>query len=116
MNSILNLTVKQLRKAADLQERIEALQDKMQQVLGPPAPTEAPAARGRKKRKLSRKGLANIRAGVRKRMKARARGAAQPATVAVKRRRKISAAGRRALSAAAKARWARVKAAGKSRL
>jgi hypothetical protein len=58
---------------------------------------------------MSAQGLANIRAGVAKRMAAQGKAVQKP-------KRKVSAAGRAALSAAAKARWAKVKKAGKSRL
>jgi hypothetical protein len=139
------LSPKQLRKAADIQEKIQSLQEELGQLLGgetstPAQPTEAPRkykfsaymrAKMRKaqqarwarikgtapsvkpvkkaKRKLSAKGLANIRAGVAKRMAAQGKAVQKP-------KRKFSAAGRAALSAAAKARWAKAKKAGKSRL
>jgi hypothetical protein len=135
MNSITNLTPRQLRQAADIQERIQGLQKELGQILGTIAattPVEAPkrrtmSAAGRRaiaaaakarwakikgrggKRNLSAQGLANIRAGVAKRMAAQRK--------AVKKvKRKFSAAGLAALSAAAKARWAKAKSAGKSRL
>ena len=70
-------------------------------------------ARGpRRKRRLSAKGLANIRAGVAKRMAARA-GAA-PAESPNK--RNFSSEGRARLSALAKARWAKARKAGRSTL
>jgi hypothetical protein len=141
---MINITPTQLRKAADLQERIQALQEELGQLLGGFSPAETAAieapkkrkvsAAGRarmraaqiarwakikgtaaatpapkKKRKLSPQGLANIRAGVAKRMAAQGRPVQTP-------KRKFSAAGRAALSAAAKARWAKAKAAGKTRL
>jgi hypothetical protein len=143
--TMINATPQQLRKAADIQEKIQSLQEELGQLLGgdvstPAQPTEeptkrkfsaytrakmraaqqarwakikgtAPAAKPVKKagRKLSAKGLANIRAGVAKRM------AAQGKAVQ-KSKRKMSAAGRAALSAAAKARWAKAKKAGKTTL
>ena len=58
---------------------------------------------------MSAEGLANIRAGVAKRLAAQGK-AVQKA------KRKFSAAGRAALSAAAKARWAKAKKAGKTTL
>jgi hypothetical protein len=143
--NITNLTPTQLRKAADIQEKILGLQDELNQLLG--APVQAPAlaaepateprkkykfsAAGRarmkaaqkarwakikgttpsiepaqkpKKRKMSAAGLANIRAGVAKRMAAQGNADQMP-----KQKRKMSAAGRAAISAAAKARWAKVK-------
>jgi len=135
MNSITNLSPTQLRKAADIQEKIQSLQKELGKLLGATvesAPTEAPkkrkmSAAGRKaiaaaakarwakikgtapKKKLSAQGIANIRAGVAKRMAAQGKAARKP-------KRKLTAAGRAALSAAAKARWAKAKKAGKSKL
>jgi hypothetical protein len=143
--NITTISPQQLRKAADIQEKIESLQNELGQLLGgvvstPAQATEAPrkykfsaAARAKMraaqkarwakikgtapiakpaqkaKRKMSAQGLANIRAGVAKRI------AAQGKAVQ-KSKRKFSAAGRAALSAAAKARWAKAKKAGKSTL
>jgi hypothetical protein len=137
MNSLINLTPKQLRKAANLQEKIQSLQGDLNQILGSQGSAsaqsnEGPTKRkfsasararmrkaqkarwakikGRKpKKKMSAKGLANIRAGVLKRMKNQGRATRKP-------KRKMSAAGRAALAAAAKARWAAAKAAGKTSL
>ena len=75
-------------------------------------PSVKPAKKAKKK--MSAQGLANIRAGVAKRMAAQ--GKAPAAKPAKKAKRKLSAAGRAALSAAAKARWAKVKAQGKAKL
>jgi hypothetical protein len=60
---------------------------------------------------MSARGIANIRAGVAKRMATKVRAQADH-----KPKRKVSAAGRAALSAAAKARWAKAKAQGKKAL
>ena len=132
---MINVTPKQLRQAANIQEKIQSLQKELNQILGATvgsAPSEAPKKRkmstaGRKamaaaakarwakikgtapKRKLSAKAIANIRAGVARRMAAKGK-AVQKA------RRKLTVAGRAALSAAAKARWARAEQAGKSKL
>jgi len=142
----INITPTQLRKAADIQERIQSLQEQLGQLLGgevstPAQSTEAPRTRKRAsaagrarmraaqlarwakikgttpstkpaknaKRKMSAEGLANIRAGVAKRMAAQGKAVRKP-------KRKFSAAGRAALAAAARARWAKAKKAGKSRL
>ena len=75
-----------------------------------PSPKPAKKAKG----KMSAQGLANIRAGVAKRMAAQ--GKALATKPAKKAKKKFSAAARAALSAAAKARWAKVKAAGKTTL
>jgi hypothetical protein len=132
---MINATPQQLRKAADIQEKIEWLQEELGQLLGGPAETsttEAPkkiwkmsaagrariaaAARARwakikgsaPKRKMSAQGLANIRAGVAKRMAAQGKAVQKPKI-------KRSAAWRAAVSAAAKARWAKAKKAGRSK-
>jgi len=116
MTDLSNLTPQQLRRAADIQERIQSLKQDLAQILGSPAEAPAPAARGtrrRKRRKLSPQGLANIRAGVAKRM---ARKAAKAPGSEEKPKRKISAALRKARSEAMKARWAARKASGKKKL
>ncbi len=118
MNAIMGLTPKQLRRAADIQERILALQEELASVLGtdqplPQLPATTPGPQPGRKRRLSAQGLANIRAGVIKREKARAlaqaeglsRPAAKAASVANHRR-----------AEAMKARWAAAKATGKGRL
>ena len=141
--TMINATPVQLRKAADIQEKIQLLQKELGELLGGSGDTAAieapksqkrsaavrarmrmaqkarwaklkgavPSATPAPKRKLSAQGLANIRAGVRRRMLGQAKGKAvqQP-------KRKISAAGKARLSALAKARWAKVKAQGKARL
>jgi hypothetical protein len=66
----------------------------------------------KKKRKMSAQGLANIRAGVAKRMAAQ--GKALAGKPVKKARKKISAAGLANIRAAQKARWAKAKAAGKA--
>jgi len=71
------------------------------------APSTKPAQKP--KRKMSAEGLANIRAGVAKRMAAQGKAVQKP-------KKKFSAAARAALSAAIKARWTKARKAGKSRL
>ena len=146
--NITTLSPTQLRKAADLQERIQSLQKELGQLLGSDLsisaqPTESPKKRKfsaytrakmraaqkarwakikgtapsakpaqKPKRKLSAQGLANIRAGVAKRMAAQ--GKALAAKPVKKARKKISAAGLANIRAAQKARWAKAKAAGKA--
>ena len=145
---MINLTPTQLRKAADIQEKILGLQDELNQLLG--APAQAPAlaaepitqarkkytfsAAGRarmraaqkarwskikgtatsdepvqepKKRKMSAEGLANIRAGVAKRMAAQGKAVQKP-----KQKRKMTAAWKKALERAWAARRAKAKKAG----
>jgi hypothetical protein len=140
--NIIDLTPKELRKAANLQEKIQALQHQLGLVLDGsenPVPffkdagkrkrkfsasakarmRKAQKARwakvkgaktgGKPRKKMSAKGLANIRVGVLKRMKNQGKATKKP-------KRKMSAAGKAALSAAATARWAKAKAAGKTTL
>jgi hypothetical protein len=143
--NITSLSPTQLRKAADIQEKIQSLQEELGQLLGgetftPAQATEEPkkrkvnaAGRARMraaqlarwakikgtapsakpvkkaKRKMSAQGLANIRAGVAKRLAAQSKAVQKP-------KKKFSAAARAALSAAIKARWAKAKKAGKTTL
>ena len=131
MNSIANLSPAQLRQAADIQEQIFELRSRLEQILGASAGAlvaapVAPAAVAETvtpssgKRRLSPEGLANIRAGVRKRQAARALALGSRAPVSNggggHSRPKMTPAGRKALAAKLKARWALAKASGKSRL
>jgi hypothetical protein len=144
--TMINATPTQLRKAADIKERIDVLQSELNAILGGevpnPAQDEAP-----KRRKVSAAGKARMRAAQlarwakirgtaptpKKKGKmsaagraairaaqiarwAKIKGSAPSAKPAKKAKRKFTAAGRAALAAAAKARWAKAKAAGKSRL
>jgi hypothetical protein len=70
--AMINATAQQLRKAADLQEKIQSLQEQLGHLLGAPV---QPATRAPRKRRLSAQGLANIWAGVRKRMAAKTKPA-----------------------------------------
>src|ERR1017187_844183 len=142
--TMINATPTQLRKAADIKERIDVLQSELNAILGGevpnPAQDEAP-----KRRKVSAAGKARMRAAQlarwakirgtaptpKKKGKmsaagraairaaqiarwAKIKGSAPSAKPAKKAKRKFTAAGRAALAAAAKARWAKAKAAGKS--
>jgi len=80
-NALSNLSVKQLKKAIRLREKMEVLQAKLDQLLG--SSESAPAVKGKRGRKP---------------------------------KRHMSAAAKAKISAAAKKRWAKAKAAGKSRL
>jgi hypothetical protein len=111
---MLNITPKQLRKAANLQEKIQSLQRKLGELLGSSDETAAMEA-PRKRRKVSAAGRARIAAAARARW-ARIRATKKGAKGVQKPKRKLSAAGRARLAALAKARWAEAKRAGKSRL
>ena len=63
MNLVTNLTPKQLRQAADIQERIQTLQAKLSELLGAqPAAASTGEAQAPKKRQMSAAGRAAIRA------------------------------------------------------
>ena len=110
--AMINATPQELRRAADIQEKIQSLQKKLNQILGAGVEPASPAPR---KRKMSAAGIARIRAAAKARW-AKVRAANRGAKPAKKARRKISAAARARLSALAKARWAQVKKAGKTSL
>ena len=117
--NITTITPQQLRQAADLQEKIQSLQEELGQLLGgdvstPAQTTEAPTTK-RKKWKMSAAGRARIAAAARARW-ARIKGSAPSAKPVKKAKKHFSAAARAALSAAIKARWAKAKKAGKTSL
>lgn len=113
MNAITNLSPQQLRQAADIQERIVELQHELSQLLGsaPENGFEVPAGR----KKLSAQGLANIRAGARRRW-ARFHGSNGGAKATRKGRGRMSAAGRASIAARMRARWAAAKRSGRNAL
>jgi hypothetical protein len=115
MDNFTNLTPQKLRRAADVKERINALQKELDQLLGAPASAPAAAAAAPKRKKISAAGIARIRAAQKARWAAIKKGKA-PGKPAPKAKRKVTAAGRARLSALARARWAKVKAAGKTSL
>ena len=108
---MINATPKQLRRAANILERIQSLQKQLGKLLGG---SVQPATRAPKKRKISAAGIARIVAATKARWaKIRAKQAGKALR---KPKRKMSAAAKARLSALAKARWAKAKKAGKSRL
>ena len=98
MNSILNLSVHQLRHAADLKEKIAALEKELSQLLGAPAKAVAApvVANSSKKGGMSSAGKVSA--------------AANPVA---RKKFKMSEAARKKISLAAKARWAKIRAAKK---
>jgi hypothetical protein len=114
MNSIMSLSSSQLRKAAELKEKIQSLEKAVHQLLGAPAKAAAPAA-PKKKFTMSAAAKAKISAAAKARW-AKINGKKAAVKKAPKARSKLSAAARAKISAAAKARWAKAKAAGKKRL
>ena len=115
IGDMIHLTPKQLREAANIKEKIVALEKDLNQLLGSVAkPVVAKVSK--KVRKMSAAGRARIIAAVKARW-AKVKGKAKPAAKPVKKaRKKISAAGRAKIAAAAKARWAKAKAQGKNSL
>jgi hypothetical protein len=113
MNSITGLTAQQLRQAADIKEKLDALQNQLNQILGSEVSAPAGTAEKPKKRRMSAAGRRAIAAGARARWAAIKAKRAKPAKKA---RRKMSAAAKAKMAALMKARWAKVKKAGKSRL
>jgi hypothetical protein len=116
-----NLSAQQLHQAANLRERIEALEKELIRILGVPTePAVAPASVGkRRKRRFRAATRAKMAASMKARWAARkagASGVAKAAVPAKKAKKRFSTAARARLSAAAKARWAKVRAAGKKRL
>ncbi len=104
-----NLTAAQLRQAAALKERLEALQTQLTRLLGDSAAASSvKAAAPKKKGVISPAGLARIRAAQKARW-AKLK-AAKPAAPAKKKKFTMSPAAKAAISRAAKARWARIKA------
>lgn len=106
---IINLSAYQLRRAAELKEKIETLQGELSHLLGRPA--QALGNGMPKKRHLSASAIARIRAAQ------KARWAKVRRTPLSRRpRRRMSAAGRARLAELARARWKAVKAQGKKAL
>ena len=105
---MINLTPKQLRQAANLKEKIVALEKELNQLFGSTAkPVASPAPK--KRRKMSAAGRAKIAAAAKARW-AKVKGQKTAAKPVKKARRKMSAVARAKISAAAKARWAKYRA------
>ena len=111
MRSLTSLSAQQLRRAADIQERIETLTDELSDLLG--ATPDAPNGRKRGGNRLSAAGRAAlVRAAKARWAKAKGRRNASPR----KGRRRMNAAAKARLAELARARWKKAKAEGKSRL
>src|SRR6266853_817909 len=95
--SITSLSAQQLRRAANLKEKIEALNHELGRLLGTPSGEAVSVVR---RKKISAAGIARIRAAARKRW-AKIKAAAGGAGRGRKRRRKMSAAGKARLAAIA---------------
>jgi hypothetical protein len=120
--SITSLSPQQLRRAANLQEKILELQAELNAILG--GEVSAPIVRGTPqgpkngRRKVSAEARSRM-AAAQKARRAAERGESQSketSAPSTKPKRKMSKAAKAKMSAAAKARWKNAKAAGKSRL
>jgi len=107
--SIINLTSKQLRRAASITEQIEELQNELNKLGGG---STTPAETAKPRRKMSAAGRARISAAAKARW-AKVKGSKQSTKPAAKKKFRMSAAAKAKISAAAKARWAKIKAAKK---
>jgi hypothetical protein len=107
-----NISVRQLKRAVTVRERIEKLEQELQAILGD-APTEGSSTGKVGRRKMSASARAKIGAAQRARWAKQKNGAAAPV---IKRRRKMSASARAKIAAAARARWAKAKAANRKTL
>ncbi len=101
-----SLTTAQLRHAADLKDKIAALNQELAAIFG--APIKA-SAKTPKKGKMSAAGRANIIAAQKARW-AKVKST-KPAAKAAGKKRKMSPAARAKIAAAQRARWAKVRAA-----
>jgi hypothetical protein len=113
MNLLTNLSVEQLRRAAELKEKIVELQNELASYLG--ASVKSGAGAPKRKFRMSAAGRARIIAAQKVRW-AKFK-ATNPNEKPVKiGKRKMNAAARAKIAAAARARWAKAKAAGKKSL
>ena len=112
MNLLSTLSAKQLRRAADLQDKIASLQKELASYLGGPV---APAAATGRRRRMSAAGRARIIAAQKARW-AKFKSGKKSAKPGKKTKRTMSAAARARIAAAARARWAKAKASGKKSL
>jgi hypothetical protein len=107
MNSIATLTPTQLRQAADIQEKIQSLQEELNSILGggeTPTPVATEAPEHPKKRGMSAAGRARIGAAARARW-AKLRAEKGEVDVARKPKRKMSAKGLANIRAGVAKRW-----------
>ena len=114
MNSYGNISPEQLRRAADIKEKIESLNAELTRILRQGG-LSGEATTEISERQMSAAGRARISAAAKRRW-ALFRASRGLSANRAKAGRKMSAAGRAAISAAAKARWAKAKAAGRNRL
>lgn len=120
MITLSSLTSNQLKRAAAIQEQIEALHNELTGLLGdsgPAAATTSHAAPKTGRKKISAAGIARIKAAQKLRWaKVKAAKSSAPSASAGRKTKKMSPAARAKIAAVARARWAAIKAAGKKRL
>ena len=115
-SSITDLSAQQLRRAANIKDKIQSLENELGKILGSSIKPVAAAA-PKKRRKMSAAGRAKIAAGQKARWaKVNGKKVAGKQAPKAKGKRKMSAAAKAKISAAAKARWVKAKAAGKKTL
>jgi hypothetical protein len=103
---MINITSTQLRKAADIQEKIQELQEELNEILGSEVPTPAEASEAPKRKyKFSAASRAKMRAAQKARWAA-LKGTAPSAGPAPKKKRKMSAEGLANIRAGVAKRWA----------
>src|ERR1017187_810681 len=114
--NITTLSPKQLRKAADIQEKIQSLQNELGQILGAEVSSPVEATEARKKRKkVSAAGRARMKAAqIARWAKIKENAPSAKPAQKPKKKRKMSAAWRKALERAWAARRAKSMAAAKS--
>ena len=112
---MINITPTQLRKAADIQEEIESLQEELGQLLGGETSAPAQTTDARRKYKFSAAARAKMRAAQKARW-AKIKGTAPSAKPAKRAKRKMSAAAKAKMAVLMNARWAKAKKAGKAKL
>jgi len=108
--SVLNLTPKQLRQAANIKEKISDLESELASLIGDIGKDVSSSLIRKGKRKMSEAGRLAIIAAQKIRW-SKVKKVVKPAG-----KRKMSAAGRARIAAAARARWKKAKAAGKKHL
>jgi len=115
MTNFEDLTSGQLIQIIAVKEQIEALQGKIDSIIGSGNGVSSPVVGTKKRRRTSAAGRAAIAAGQRARW-AKIKGTKDKASAPTKKRRKMSAAAKAKIAAAARARWATAKAAGRKTL
>jgi hypothetical protein len=107
---MIQLSASQLRRAADIKDQLESLNNELTRLLGSTDGAAAP----RKRRTMSAAARAKI--GVAARARWAKRRAVTSVKATAKPKRRMSVAGRKRLAQLARARWAKVKAAGRKTL